>query len=277
MHEYCLHGNPYYSTNYYYSLMKISDWGKTSIEEKVRLFFILLFIALIGIVCLMPLWLTLWGTTNHIPAKYTYTVVIQDLSSCTSEGGVEILVPIPYVNGQQVFTDRELNVTSGSWHSRVKTTEHGKMLSLTHPDDTLDTAVFNYNKLAPNLISADAAGEVCLGPYFTAASQDATVFKEELDRYETATRHGIDENWIKYSDPDGWAIGNTTVEINGNIWKPEMRKTIVADMQFEAWGPVPDGCQPLIYAVRSSAEMSDTNNATYSPEVLSYLGFRTFS
>ena len=251
--------------------MKLPDWGSRSIREKATLFVILIFIALIGIVCLMPLWLLLWGTTNHIPPKYTYTVTIQDLNSCTSDSGVEILVPIPYVNGQQVFADEELSDTCGDWRCTVKMTEYGKMLSITCPNETLYNFGVRYTKTAKDLLPAGSAKDVCLGAYFTTTSQSSALFDRELTAYESATRHApAYKNWINYSDPNGWAVGNTTVILNGKIWKPETRKSIVVDMYFEALGPVPDGCQPPEYLFCSYAEMEQTNNSTYSPVVLSY-------
>jgi hypothetical protein len=97
------------------------------------------------------------------------------------------------------------------------------------------------------------------------------VFERELGLYENAVRHPpAYKNWINYSDQYGWSLSNTTVKINGNIWKPEPRKSIVVDMYFEALEPVPDGCQPPAYLLCSYAVMNQTNNSTYTPVVLSY-------
>ncbi|CAJ35955.1 hypothetical protein [Methanocella arvoryzae] len=255
--------------------MKLPEWDDLSSLEKGALTMATIIVGALlvvtGLYCLMIVSMVYWGTTNQIPGKYTYTVTIQDLNSCTSDGGVEILVPIPYVNGQQVFSDEELNDTCRDWRCAVKMTDYGKMLSITCPNETLYNFGVRYTKNANNLIPASSARDVFPGPYTGTISQNSALFDRELTAYESSTRHApAYKNWINYSDPDGWAIGNTTVAINGKIWKPEKRKSIVVDMYFEALGPVPDGCQPPQYLFCSYAEMEQTNNSTYSPVVLSY-------
>lgn len=251
--------------------MKINGGNNLLNRKNLVFLIILIFVAIGGYYCFTILSLVLFGTTNHVPGKYTYTVVIQDLNSCTSDGGVEILVPIPYVNGQQVFTDKELIDTCGDWSCAVKMTEYGKMLSITCPNETLYTFGVRYTKNAKDLIPAGSAKDVNPGVYTLATSQSSTLFSHELELYESSTRHApAYKNWISFSDPNGWAIGNTTVIINGKIGKPEKRKSIVVDMYFEALAPVPDGGQPPQYLFCSYAEMNQTNNSTYSPVVLSY-------
>ena len=259
--------------------MKIPDCDNlSSLERSVLMIAMVIVMALLvvaGLYCMLILSLVFSGTTNHVPAKYTYTVTIQDLNSCTSDGDVEILVPIPYVNGQQVFTDQELNDTCGDWHCAVKMTEYGKMISITSSNRTLYNFGVSYTKYANDVIPANSSKEVGLSAFSVTADQNAAFFNQELGLYENTTGHApADKNWINFNGQDGWMLGNTTVKINGNIWKPEMRKSIVVDMQFEALGPVPDGCQPPIYAVCSYIEMNQTNNSTYAPVALSYGPFQ---
>jgi len=259
--------------------MKIPDLSnQSSVKKSVSMMALVIVMALLivaGLYCMLILSLVLSGTTNHVPAKYTYTVTIQDLNNCTSDGSVEVLVPIPYVNGQQVFTDDELNETCGEWCCAVKMTEAGKMISITSHNRTLYNFGVSYSKLANNVIQVNSSKEVRFSAYSETTDQDAGIFERELAQYGSITRHlPVNGNWINYSDKDSWMLGNTTVTINGKIWKPEMRKSIVVDMQFEARGPVPDGAQPLIYAVYSCSEVNQTNNSTYTPAVLSYGPFQ---
>lgn len=260
-------------------MMKLPDLDRLSnLQKSVLVVALLLFLILVlvtGFYCQLILSLVTYGSTSHVPAKYTYTVSVGDLNSCQTDGNLEILVPIPYVSGQQVFTDDELNQSKGNWKAQVKSTEHGKMLSLTSPDRTLSGLEVSYARSVKNLIAADTAKEVYFSPFTPAAEQSPAAFKRELAQYEKTTGHVPDyKSGINYSDAEGYTLGNTLVVINGTILKPEMRQSLVIDLQFEALAPVPDGVQPPQYLLHSSVEMIETSNSTYTPVVLSYGPFR---
>ena len=57
------------------------------------------------------------------PAEYFYSVSIRDLNGARTDGGVEIVLPMPCINGTPVFSDAELTGSYDNWQSSVVTTD----------------------------------------------------------------------------------------------------------------------------------------------------------
>lgn len=75
-------------------------------------------------------------------AVYYYNIEVKGLDNYTSFGATDIIVPIPMKNGEQIFSDEELQYKSfGDWKSVLVVAKEGKMLAF----QTIKTNLTNIN------------------------------------------------------------------------------------------------------------------------------------
>ena len=88
-------------------------------------------IGITATVMVFYLFLNGFGYFESEPVVYIYDVEIKGLNNYTSFGVTDIIVPMPMKNGEQIFSDEELQYQSfGDWKSLMVVTKEGKMLAL---------------------------------------------------------------------------------------------------------------------------------------------------
>jgi hypothetical protein len=88
----------------------------------------------IGIIGIIVIFIIIWifgiGYINNSPGLYKYTVDIEGLNNYQPSLITDIIVPLPVRDGQQVFTDDELQYQKfGNWKTVLVVTKYGKMLA----------------------------------------------------------------------------------------------------------------------------------------------------
>lgn len=81
------------------------------------------------------------------PASYDYRISVQGLSNYSGSLVADIIVPIPMRNGEQIFTDEEMqNKSFGNWTSILVVTRQGKMLAFQTRDENLTNIDARFRK-----------------------------------------------------------------------------------------------------------------------------------
>lgn len=72
------------------------------------------------------------------PNAYSYKISVRGLNNYSSGVVTDIIVPLPMLNGEQGFSDSELqNESFGNWTSKLVVTKYGKMLAFQTQDRSL--------------------------------------------------------------------------------------------------------------------------------------------
>jgi hypothetical protein len=95
-------------------------------------------VAIIGAIVILVVVIFVGNALIHdMPAPFTYTVSINGLDQYNGLAS-EIRVPMPMINGEQVFSDDELQCRQfGQWTSIPVVTPLGKMIAFQTPDQNL--------------------------------------------------------------------------------------------------------------------------------------------
>lgn len=102
---------------------------------------------------------------GHSQGHYSYTVLIQGLSSY--KGGLvnDIIVPIPMIEGEQVFSDvRFQNRSFGNWTPLLVMTENGKMLAFQTIGENLTDIEAVFHTGLPQSITKEELSEAFRSP-----------------------------------------------------------------------------------------------------------------
>ncbi|MDO9323855.1 MAG: hypothetical protein Q7T80_02750 [Methanoregula sp.] len=108
-----------------------------------------------SIVLILVLFLIIWiwaiSYINNSPGVYRYTIEVRGLEQFQPVQDTEIIVPLPVRDGQQVFTDEELQSLSfGSWKPGPVLTSQGKMLSFKSTGKNLTNIHAEFSKKYPD-------------------------------------------------------------------------------------------------------------------------------
>lgn len=120
---------------------------------------------------------------NNSPGGYKYTIDVQGLDMFTSGLVTDIIVPIPYRNGQQEISDLDLQYkTFGDWKSMLVVTPYGKMLA--------------FEKLGENLTDIHAE-------FYTSYSDGITIENITEDSFSPVLLYTPSPytQWITLKDP----------------------------------------------------------------------------
>lgn len=96
-------------------------------------------VAIVGAIVLLVVVIFAGSALIHdMPATFTYTVSINGLDRYNGGLASDILVPMPMINGEQVFSDDELQYRQfGQWKSMLVVTPLGKMIAFQTLDQNL--------------------------------------------------------------------------------------------------------------------------------------------
>jgi hypothetical protein len=201
------------------------------------------------------------------PVEYTYSVSIRDLNGARSDGGVEIVLPMPCINGTPVFSDAELTGSYDNWESSVVATGHGTMISLINRNEILnDVDITYYNRTFTETFDVTAA-ELSFSPRKEMENQSMDDIRLELGRIMKNSEHS---NYYHANDvqidyglnitlmKDRLYERYTTVMIKGSMTTPRFR-AISVDLDFD----VRD------FSIRSYTIINETDNVTIFPVAIS--------
>lgn len=101
------------------------------------------------------------------PTEYFYSVSIRDLNGARTDGGVEILLPMPCINGTPVLSAAELTGSFDNWQSSVVMTGSGMMISLKNMNEILnDVDISYYHRSFVDFFPGNPS-DLCLSPWET--------------------------------------------------------------------------------------------------------------
>jgi hypothetical protein len=201
------------------------------------------------------------------PTEYFYEVSIRDLNGARTEGGVEILLPVPCINGKPAFSDVELTGSYNNWQSTVITTDSGRMISLRNGNVLLnDVDITFYNRTFTEFFPT-AAADLYFSPRMEMENQSMDDTRRELGKIWKNSEHSgyyhASDTQINYRlnmtlKKDRFYEGYTTVMIKGSMAMPRSR-AISVDLDFHVRG----------YGIVSYTVINDTGNITIYPVAIS--------
>ena len=100
---------------------------------------VIAFLAAAVFLCLLVvgLLIAVGGTSNH-PSAFSYVVRVTGLEGVPAGPSTDVIVPMPMLNGEQGFPDRELQYhLFGDWTSQIVVDGDSKMLAFRTADRTL--------------------------------------------------------------------------------------------------------------------------------------------
>lgn len=201
------------------------------------------------------------------PTEYFYSVSIRDLNGARTDGGVEILLPLPCINGTPVFSSAELTGSFSNWQSSVVTTDTGRMISLRNPNEILNDVDITYYKRSFVDFFPRTPSDACLNPCKAMENQSVDSIRRALSDFYKNSEH---TPFYHSSDPViDHAVNDsmkndrpyeryTTVAINGSIITPRFR-AIAVDLDFHV----------RYHYIRSYTVINETGNITISPVTIS--------
>ena len=188
------------------------------------------------------------GTTliHEMPATYSYSVSVKGLT--LYDGGLvtDIIVPIPMLNGKQVFSDEELQYKQfGNWTSLLVVTPQGKMLAFqTLDQDLSDIDAFFFKELDGRNAVTDISQDF-LSPRVDARSGNTSCWVYNTsDVYGYSTQVYVDEN-VNSARPN---TGSITFELNVNINEGSILGSKGENYQIRVCEVIPSGMKKSIPA-----------------------------
>lgn len=121
----------------------------TKVKKNHALFLIGIVTVLSTILMFYAFFGALGGTAyfESQPASYEYRISVLGLNNYSGNLVTDIIVPIPMRNGEQIFTDEEMqNKSFGNWTSMLVVTEEGKMLAFQTNDRNLTNINVRFRK-----------------------------------------------------------------------------------------------------------------------------------
>lgn len=106
-------------------------------------------IGIVACIIIFSVYLLLIGPAyfEYQPASYDYRISVQGLNNYSGGLVTDIIVPIPMMKGEQIFTDDEMqNQSFGNWRSTLVVTKQGKMLAFQTKDKNLTNIDARFRK-----------------------------------------------------------------------------------------------------------------------------------
>jgi hypothetical protein len=201
------------------------------------------------------------------PTEYFYSVSIRDLNGARTDGGVEILLPVPGINGTPVLSVAELTGNFDNWQSSVVMTGSGMMIMLKNTNHILnDVDITYYNRSFVNFFPGNSS-DLRLSPGKDTENQSVDSIRRELSNYfknsEYTPLYHSSDSVIDYTVNDSMKNDMpykryTIVAINGSIATPRSR-AISVDLDFHVRG----------YSIKSYTVLNETDNVTVFPVAIS--------
>lgn len=169
--------------------------------------FVLLAVALF--LCLLFGFLIAVGGTSNHPSGFSYVVRVTGLEGVSAGPITDVIVPMPILNGEQGFPDRELQYQQfGNWTSQIVVTGDTKMLAFQTTDRTLTDINATFMRTANQRIDLSRTG---LAPILSSGGMMPQSLSGDSTRNTTA-RIYLDE------EIGGHASRDSTITVTCEIY-----------------------------------------------------------